>query len=204
MSDNKITTSKSQKASDAPPTRRRRLLGVEIGLGGRLREARGSRKQTDIADQAEIARSALARYEKGERYPSVPEFRRLCDALKTAPEYLLYGDVSPGFTPSESPISAAAPMGNSEEDEITKAALTSILLSLLPRNEREAFREIIWADASRYLKNQPDVLATVVEISTVLKEVLWEDLNALLDERQKTHPQLREIVDSLPDSEKED
>ena len=53
----------------------------EAGFGQRLREARGIQTQQQVADRAQIARSAYARYETGGRYPSVPELRRLCNVL---------------------------------------------------------------------------------------------------------------------------
>ena len=100
-SESKHTATKGGKASDAPLTRRGRLPGPETGFGKRLREARGIQTQAEVAERAEIARSAYARYETGGRYPSVPELRRLCEALSATPEHLIFGESGPGFRPPE-------------------------------------------------------------------------------------------------------
>jgi transcriptional regulator with XRE-family HTH domain len=146
-----------------------------------------------------VARSALARYERGDRYPSVPEFRRLCEALSVAPEYLIYGDSSPGFTPTESPIAAIAPSGETEEAQVARHVLTGILIGALPKSEADAFRELIWASASQHLKDQPEVLVGIAKLCQALADNLWPEMDQLLDDKLRTDPKFKEFVESLSD-----
>ncbi len=146
-------------------------------------------------------RSAYARYEQSGRYPSVPELRRLCEALSVTPEHLIFGDTSPGFTPSPSPIVAVAPGGDTEKEKTARHVLTSVLLTVLPKNEGDAFRELIWASASQHLRDQPEALATLAQMCTVLTERSWDDIDALVTEKLEFDPAVREFVESLSDEE---
>lgn len=197
--DSNRTATGAEKTSQKPQTRRGRLPGPESGFGKRLREARGIRHQQEIADKAEVARSALARYERGDRYPSVPEFRRLCEALAVAPEYLIYGESSPGFEPTPSPIAAVAATGETEKARVSRHVLTGVLISALPKTEADAFRELIWASASQHLRDQPEVLASIAKLCEVLTDDLWPEMDQLIDEKLKTDPKFKEFVESLSD-----
>ena len=188
------------KTSD-PQTRRGRLPGPETGFGHRLRVARGIETQADVAERAEIARSAYARYETGDRFPSVPELRRLCEALAVSPEHLIFGETGSGFTPSPSPIAAVAPEGDSEKARIARHVLTGVLLNALPKNEAEALRELIWASASRQLKDQPEALEAITQICRVMAESMWPEMDELIDKKLETDPAFKEIVESLSDNE---
>ena len=203
-SDSKRNPNEAGKTRGTPTTRRGRLPGPEAGFGRRLRLARGIQKQADVAARAQVARSAYARYERGDRFPSVPELRRLCEALSVTPEHLIFGDTSPGFTPSPSPIAAVAPSGDTEKEKIARHLLTSILLNALPKNEGDAFRELIRVSSSLHLRDQPEVLNAVTQLCTTLIEGSWDDVEALVSEKLETDPAVREFVDSLSDEQDQD
>lgn len=200
-SDSERTTSAPEKTSVGSATRRGRLPGPESGFGQRLREARGIKKQAEVAERAEIARSALARYESGDRFPSVPELRRLCEALGVTPEYLIFGDAPSGFTPTQSPIAAIAPDGESETDRMVRHVLTGVLINVLPKNEADAIRELVWASVSHRLKDQPEALAAFETITAHLISTISDDIENLIDARIESDPKLREVVESLSDEE---
>jgi len=197
----KRTPTPSTKASSPPQTRRKRLPGPESGFGKRLREARGIQTQIEVAKRADIARSAYARYETGGRYPSVPELRRLCEALSVTPEHLIFGETGPGFTPSPSPLTEIAPAGDSENARISRLVLTGVLLNALPKNEADAFRELIWASATKHLHDQPETLVAIKQICTVMTEGLWPDINEFIDQKFESDPNLKVLVESLSDDE---
>ena len=157
-----------------------------------------------IADRAEIARSALARYERGDQFPSVPELRRLCEALGVTPEHLIFGDDSPGFTRSQFPAAAAAAAGKSKKARIARHVLTGILLNTLPNSERDAFQEPIWASFSRHLQDQPDALKALSDIYAAVVDSLWDEIDSLVGEKLETDPRLRSIVEPLSDREDKD
>jgi len=203
-SESKHTANKGGKTSDAPLTRRGRLPGPETGFGKRLREARGIQTQAEVAERAEIARSAYARYETGARYPSVPELRRLCEALSVTPEHLIFGQSGPGFTPSPSPLTEVAPSGDSEKARISRLVLTTVILNALPKSEADAFRELIWASASQHLRDQPEALAAVTQLCSALTESIWDEMDEFIEQKVESDPNLKEIVESLSDSEEHD
>ena len=203
-SESKHTATKGGKTSESRQTRRRRLPGPETGFGKRLREARGIQTQAEVAERAEIARSAYARYETGGRYPSVPELRRLCEALSVTPEHLIFGQSGPGFTPSPSPLTEVAPSGDSEKARISRLVLTSVLLNALPKSEADAFRELIWASATQHLRDQPEALSAIVQMCNVLTGSIWDEMDELVGQKFETDPNLREVVESLSDNEKGD
>jgi len=182
-------------------TRRRRLPGPETGFGKRLREARGIQTQAEVAERAQIARSAYARYETGGRYPSVPELRRLCEALSVTPEHLIFGEGGPGFTPSPSPLTEVAPSGDSEKARISRLVLTSVLLNALSKSEADAFRELIWASASQHLRDQPEALKAITRMCSALAETIWDEMEELIEQKLESDPDLREVVESLSDNE---
>ena len=198
-SESKRNSTGPGNASEPGQTRRRRVPGPESGFGKRLREARGIQTQADVAERAAIARSAYARYETGGRYPSVPELRRLCDALSVTPEHLIFGEDGPGFTPSPSPLTEIAPSGDSEKARISRTVLTGVLLSALPKGESEAFRELIWASASRHLNDQPEILGILNDLCNLMTESMWSDMKELIDEKVESDPKLKEFVESLSD-----
>ncbi len=203
-SESKHTATKGGKASESRQTRRGRLPGPETGFGKRLREARGFQTQAEVAERAEIARSAYARYETGGRYPSVPELRRLCEALSVTPEHLIFGQSGPGFTPSPSPLTEVAPSGDSEKARISRLVLTSVILNALPTSEADAFRELIWASASQHLRDQPEVLGAITQMCSALTDSIWPEMDELIEQKVKSDPNLREVVDSLSDNENTD
>lgn len=203
-SDSERTTSSTEKTSSGAATRRGRVPGPESGFGQRLREARGIKKQAEVAERAEIARSALARYESGDRFPSVPELRRLCEALGVSPEYLIYGDAPTGFTPTKSPIAAIVPDGESEADRMVRHVLTGVLINVMPKNEADAIRELVWASVSHRLKDQPELLNVFEEITKHLIGTISEDIEQLVETKFESDPKLREIVQTLPDDENDD
>lgn len=200
----KSNSSGGSKTSAAVQTRRRRLPGPESGFGKRLREARGIQTQAEVAERAEIARSAYARYETGGRYPSVPELRRLCDALSVTPEHLIFGEDGPGFTPSPSPLTEVGPGGDSEKAKISRQLVTGVLLNVLPKGEADAFRELIWASASKHLDNQPEALAAITGLCDVLTESMWTEMDQLVEEKLHSDPKIKEFVESLSDDEADD
>lgn len=157
--------------------------------------------QAEVAERAEIARSAYARYETGGRYPSVPELRRLCDALSVTPEHLIFAEDGPGFTPSPSPLTEISPSGDSEKARISRTVLTGVLLSALPKGESEAFRELIRASASRHLNDQPEILRILNDLCDLMTKSMWSDMNELIDEKFESDPKLKEFVESLSDDE---
>lgn len=200
-SESKHTATKGGKTSESRQTRRRRLPGPETGFGKRLREARGIQTQAEVAERAEIARSAYARYETGGRYPSVPELRRLCEALSVTPEHLIFGERGPGFTPSPSPLTEIAPSGDSGKARISRLVLTTVILNALPRSEADAFRELIWASASQHLRDQPEALAALAQMCSVLTDNIWPEMDELVEQRLESDPELKEFVESLSDNE---
>jgi transcriptional regulator with XRE-family HTH domain len=174
--------------------------GPESGFGKRLREARGIQTQADVAKRADIARSAYARYETGGRYPSVPELRRLCEALSVTPEHLIFGETGPGYKPSPSPLTQIASDGDSEKSRISRLVLTGVLLNALPQNEADAFRELIWASASNHLNDQPEVLNAITELCNVLTDSIWPEMNELIDKRFESDADLKEVIESLSEN----
>lgn len=194
----------STNASETVSTRRGHLPGPESGFGKRLRKARGIQTQAEVSERAEIARSAYARYETGGRYPSVPELRRLCDALSVTPEYLIFGESGPGFTPSSTPLTKIAPEGDSEKAKMTRHVLTSVLLNTLPKNETDAFRELIWAAAAKHLGDQPEALSLITQMCNLMMERIWTEMDALVEHKFESDPKIKEFVDSLSDNEDSD
>ena len=202
--DSKRNSGAPDGTSEAVHTRRRRVPGPEAGFGKRLREARGLHTQADVAKRAKVARSAYARYETGGRYPSVPELRRLCDALSVSPEYLIFGETGPTFSASASPLNEVAPDGDSEQAKMSRLVLTGVLLGALPTSEANAFRELIWAAATKQLSDQPEALAGIVELCNAVAESSWTDMRALIDEKFESDPNVRQIVESLSDNGEDD
>ncbi len=200
-SEPKHTPTKGGRTSESRQTRRGRLPGPESGFGKRLREARGIQTQAEVAERAQIARSAYARYETGGRYPSVPELRRLCEALSVTPEHLIFGQSGPGFTPSPSPLTEVAPSGDSEKARISRLVLTSVILNALPTSEADAFRELIWASASQHLRDQPEALAAIAQMCSVLTDSIWDEMDELIGQKLESDPNLKEFVESLSDDE---
>lgn len=198
-SESKRNSTGPSKTSDPVHTRRHRVPGPESGFGKRLRKARGIQTQAEVAERAEIARSAYARYETGGRYPSVPELRRLCDALSVTPEHLIFGEDGPGFTPSPSPLTEVAPSGDSEKAKISRLVLTGVLLNALPKSEANAFRELIWASASKHLNDQPEALAAITELCNLMTESMWTEMDELIEEKFSSDPKIKEFVESLSD-----
>jgi len=199
--DSKRTANEAGSTVEPAQTRRRGLPGPESRFGKRLREARGLQTQTQVAERADIARSAYARYETGGRYPSVPELRRLCDALSVTPEHLIFGETGPGYTPTPSPLTQIASDGDSEKGRISRLVLTGVLLNALPQNEADAFRELIWASASKHLNDQPEVLSAITELCAALTESMWPEMDEFIDKRFESDPELKEIVESLSGEE---
>jgi hypothetical protein len=72
-------------------------------------------------------------------------------------------------------------------------------LNALPTGEANAFRELIWASATQHLRDQPEALSAIAQMCDVLSENLWPDMNALIDEKFETNPELKEFVESLSD-----
>lgn len=201
IDDSNGTSKRSDSTSEAVPTRRGRVPGPEAGFGRRLRLARGIETQAEVAARAEIARSAYARYETGGRYPSVPELRRLCDALSVTPEHLIFGDSGPGFEASPSPLNQMAPEGDSEQARITRHMLTGVLLNVIPKSESEAFRELIWASASQQLRDHPEALDAIVQICTTVTDNIWADIDTLVAEKFENDEKIKELVGALSDDE---
>jgi len=57
-----------------------------------LREEQGL-FQRDIAEELKVSRETVSYWEKGTKEPSIERIIRLCDILKTTPNYLFdYGD----------------------------------------------------------------------------------------------------------------
>lgn len=57
---------------------------VSVALGRALREARGARPQSDIAELVDVEQPTISRWEKGETTPSVEQLIRLEDGLGIA------------------------------------------------------------------------------------------------------------------------
>lgn len=206
MSDNDSSDHNALKKKSKPLSKRRgKVLGPEIGFGERIRKARGKQRQADLAREANIAPSALAKYESGERYPGVPEFRRLCDALKKPAEHLLYGDMAPDYPPVESAAEQAAAGGESEAHRITRLMFTGLLLNMLPPKEREAFREVIWSTVSRHV-GRPEVLRALFDLCEGLAEAIESDMDEIFTSGKfETHPKFKKALEDLTQmEEKED
>ena len=196
MSDNEHTTKTSKGAREAVPSRRKRRLGAERGFGRRLKEAREPLKQADIAKRAKVARSALARYESGERFPSVPELRRLCDVLKVSPTYLVFGDdQSTAFKTTESEVKAAAPDDESEIGVVSRNLYTALLLNILPRNESSAFLELIWSSANKQIGGDTRLLSELADLCDVIARSM--DLEEIADDLFERNPDIRQSIEKL-------
>ena len=127
----------------------------------------------------------------------MPELRRLCEALPVSPEHLIFGETGSGYTPTPTPLTEIASQGGVENGRISQLVLTGVLLNALPQNEADAFRELIWASASKHLDDQPEVLNAIAELSNVLAISAWPVINELIDKRFESDAELNEIVDSL-------
>ncbi len=196
MSDNEHTTKTSKDARKPAPSRRKRQLGAERGFGRRLKDAREPLKQADIAERAKVARSALARYESGERFPSVPELRRLCDVLKVSPTYLVFGDDElPAFKSTESDVKASAPDDESEIGAVSRNLYTALLLNILPRNEYNAFLELIWSSANKQIGGETRLLSELAELCDVIAKSM--DLEQMADDLFEKNPEIRKSIEKL-------
>ena len=101
-----------------------------------VREMQGDRTNTWLAERAQVNRSMLVLFYKGERVPTVNEFVRLCEALNVAPSVVVKeaerrrggGQVlafpgKPGLSPSGSTVESPeqverAALGHDVEAEI--------------------------------------------------------------------------------------
>ncbi|QIV65784.1 putative HTH-type transcriptional regulator [Mesorhizobium phage Cp1R7A-A1] len=64
-----------------------------IAFGKRLAEARenAGMSQSELSRMLAISRSAVGQWELGNTYPAVDNVRRIADAVRVSPEYLLFG-----------------------------------------------------------------------------------------------------------------
>ena len=60
-------------------------------LGERIRLVRGEHPQREFAKMVEVSQSSYSVYEQGQRAPDALTLRRICEATKVNPEWLLMG-----------------------------------------------------------------------------------------------------------------
>lgn len=60
-------------------------------LGERIRLVRGEHSQREFAKMVEVSQSSYSVYEQGQRAPDALTLRRICEATKVNPEWLLMG-----------------------------------------------------------------------------------------------------------------
>lgn len=116
------------------------LTNTKKNIAERLKGAREAAKltQASLAAHADISRSTIAHYEKGNVVPGGLELMKLAKALKVSPNYILSG--SQDFFPSDAVEHSFA---DTEDDLNMQAYRFSICLMILDREVRESISELL-------------------------------------------------------------
>ena len=69
------------------------------GLAERIRAARGTRTQAQLAAEAELSRQSIVNYESGQTMPSADALARISKATGASLDYLVWGPQPPAFQP---------------------------------------------------------------------------------------------------------
>lgn len=93
--------------------------------------------QDELGQRIDMERRQVARYEAGTHAPSVVNLRRICDALRVSPNFMLYGTEEPFKV--ESAYDRLA-QGDSMERVIPKLAMT---LTLVGIDDRRTLTDLI-------------------------------------------------------------
>lgn len=97
--------------------------------------------RAEVAEQSKVSLASLRMIINGQKYPTGPQIKRLCETLKITPNYLLFGSESPDFD-----------RGKSDSERFTEAFRTSILKSHLDRDNSAIVDRLILSMLASQLK----------------------------------------------------
>lgn len=139
VDNNSGDASMRDKSEQAAKIRKARKIADAKDVGKRIRRAREDAELTvgELAESAQVNKSSLYRYEKGETFIDALDLQNICNALHVSPVYFLYE--ADDFGKTFNPQSASFDINDSGQ----RVATISVLLSILNSDDQKAVHRIV-------------------------------------------------------------
>jgi len=115
--------------------------------------------RAQVAESSKVSLASIRSIIKGDKFPTGPQIKRLCETLKITPNYLLFGAENPNFEKDKS-----------EKEKFAETFKTSILKSRLDRDNSAIIDRLILSMLASQLKKAE--YTALIEFADKLTEVV--------------------------------